>query len=107
MATLGDKKEYVISLYVLKFALEKGYKLEKIHAITYAKQKVFKKKFIEQNNRKRTEAAINNDQIGVQYYKNSSNSTFDKQIENPEKYRDFLIVTDEKKSQKISIKMYC
>ena len=47
MATLGDKKEYVISLYVLKFALGKGYKLEKIHTITYAKQKVFKKKFIE------------------------------------------------------------
>ena len=67
MATLGDKKEYVISLYVLKFALEKGYKLDKIHTIIYAKQKAFMTKFIELNNKKRTEAATNNDQIGVQY----------------------------------------
>ena len=104
MATLNDKKEYVISLHMLKFVLEKGYELDKIHAIIYAKQKAFIKKFIELNNKKRTEASINNDQIGVQYYKNSSNSTFGKQIENPEKYRDFHIVTDENKAKSLASK---
>ena len=64
------------------------------------------KKFFELNNKKRTKASLSNDQTGVQYSTNSSNSTFGKQIENPEKYRDFHIVTDEKKSQKTSIKMY-
>ena len=94
IATLDDKKEYVVSLHILKFVLEKRYKLDKIHTIIYAKQKAFIKKFIKLNNKRRTEASINNDQIGVQYYKNSSNSTFGKQIENPEKYRNFHIVTD-------------
>ena len=104
MATLNDKKEYVISLHMLKFVLEKGYGLDKIHAIIYAKQKAFIKKFIALNNKKRTEASINNDQIGVHYYKNSSNSTFGKQIENPEKYRDFHIVTDENKAKNLASK---
>ena len=62
------------------------------------------KRFIELSNMKRTEASINNDRIGVQYYKNSSNSTFGKQIENLEKYRDFQIVTDENKAKKLASK---
>ena len=58
------------------------------------------KKLIELNNKKRTNASLSNHQTGVQYYTNCSNSTFGKQIENPEKYRDFHIVTDEKKAKK-------
>ena len=62
------------------------------------------KKIFELNNKKRTKASLSNDQTGVQYYTNSSNSTFGKQIENPEKYRDFHIVTDEKKAKKLASK---
>ena len=87
---------------MLKFVLEKGYQLFKINTIMYAKQKAFMKKVIELNNKKRTEASINNDHIGVQYYKNSSNSNFAKQIENPEKYRDLYIVTDENKAKNLA-----
>ena len=47
MATLNDKKDYVISLHMLKFVLDKGYVLDKIHVIIYAEQKAFMKPFIE------------------------------------------------------------
>ena len=59
---LNDKKEllynynikyYVISLHMLKFVLEKGYRLEKMHSIRYATQKAFMKKFIDLNNKKK------------------------------------------------------
>ena len=47
MATLNDKKDYVISLHMLKFVLDKGYVLDETHAIIYAEQKAFMKLFIE------------------------------------------------------------
>ena len=40
-------KKIVISLHMLKFVLDKGYVLNKIHAIIYAEQKAFMKPFIE------------------------------------------------------------
>ena len=40
----------------------------------------------------------------MQYYENSSNSTFGKQIENLEKYRDFHIVTDQNEAKKLASK---
>ena len=40
-------KKIVISLHMLKFVLDKGYVLDKIHVIIYAEQKAFMKPFIE------------------------------------------------------------
>ena len=37
----------IISLHMLKFVLDKGYVLDKVHAIIYAEQKAFMKQFIE------------------------------------------------------------
>ena len=97
ISDLSDKKNYTISIHMLQFVLKKGLKLRKTHAVVYAKQKTFMKPFIELNNKKRTEASINNDQIGVQYYKSNSNATFGKQMENIKKYKSFHIVNNPKK----------
>ena len=106
MATLNDKKDYVIFLHMLKFILDKGLVLDKIHSIIYAEQRAFMKPFIELNNEKRTESSINDDQIGVQCYKKSSNSTFGKQIENPDrdKYRNLYPVNDPMIGKKLASK---
>ena len=55
MATFSDKKD-VIFLHMLKFILDKGLVLDKIHSIIYAEQRAFMKPFIELNNEKRTES---------------------------------------------------
>ena len=55
MSTFYDKKNYTISLFMLKYCLEKGLKLKKIHYVIYAKQSDFMKPYINFNNEKRTE----------------------------------------------------
>ena len=43
MSTFYDKKNYTISLHMLKSCLRKGLKLKKIHQVIYAKQSNFMK----------------------------------------------------------------
>ena len=68
----GDKTKklmstfyYTISLYMLKYCLEKGLKLKKNHYVIYAKLSDFMKPYITFNNEKRTEYSINKDKFGV------------------------------------------
>ena len=56
---------YTISLYMLKYCLEKGLKLKKNHYVIYAEQSDFMKSYITFNNEKRTECSINKDKFGV------------------------------------------
>ena len=46
MSTFYDKKNYTISLHMLKYCLEKGLKLKKIHYVIYAEQSDFMKPYI-------------------------------------------------------------
>ena len=80
MSTFYDKKNYTISLYMLKYCLKKGLKLKKIHYVIYTEQFDFMKPYIFLNNEKRNECSINKDKIGVQLFKYMSNSYFGKQI---------------------------
>ena len=65
MSTFYDKKNYTISLYMLKYCLKKGLKLKKIHYVIYAEQSDFIKSCITFNNEKRTECSIKKDKFGV------------------------------------------
>ena len=78
MSTFYDKKNYTISLHMVKYCLEKGLKLKKIHYVIYAEQSDFMKPYIFLNHEKRSECSINN--IFVEFFKLMSNSNSGKQI---------------------------
>ena len=97
MSTFYDKKNYTISLFMLKYCLEKGLKLKKIHYVIYAKQSDFMKPYINFNNEKRTECSKNKDKFRVDQCKLLNNSLFGKQIEDDGKYKDIRIGNNEEK----------
>ena len=105
MSKFYDKKNYFISLHMLKYCLRKGFKLKKIHRVIYAKQSNFMKSYISLNNEKRTECSINKDKIGVELFKLISNGNFGKQIENVRKYKDTRIANNVDKTTKIATKV--
>ena len=106
MASFYDKKNYTISLYALKYCLEKGLIVKKIHhVIIYAEQSDFMKPYITFNNEKRTECSIEKDKFGVDRCKLMSNANFGKQIENMKKYKDTRIANNEDKATKIATKV--
>ena len=81
MSLFYDKKNYTISLYMLKYCLEKGLILKKIHHVIYPKQSDFMEPYITFNNAKRTECSIKKDKFGVDQCKLKNNGNFGKQIE--------------------------
>ena len=89
MSTFYDKKNYTISLHMLKYCLEKGLKLKKIHYVIYTEQSDYMKK----------------DKVGVELFQLVSNSNFGKQIENVTKYKDTRIVNNADKAKKIVSKV--
>ena len=105
MSTFYDKKNYTISLHMLKYCLKKGLKFKKIHYVIYAEQSDFMKPYISLNNEKRTKCSINKNKIGVELFKLMSNSNFGKQIENVRKYKDTRIANNEDKAKKIATKV--
>ena len=80
MSTFYDKKNYTISIYMLKYCLKKGLTLKTMHYVIYTEQFDFMKPYIFLDNEKRNECSINKDKIGVQLFKCMSNSYFGKQI---------------------------
>ena len=106
MASFYDKKNYTISLYTLKYCLEKGSIFKKIHhVIIYAEQSDFMKPYITFNNEKRTECSIKKDKFVVDQCKLMNNANFGKQIENVKKYKDTRIANNEDKATKIATKV--
>ena len=105
MSTCYDKKNYTISHHMLKYCLEKGLKLKKIHYVIYADQSDFMKPYIFLNNEKRTKCSINKDKMGVELFKLMSNSNFGKQIENVTKYKDTRIANNADKAKKVASKV--
>ena len=105
MSTFYDKKNYTISRFMLKYSLEKGLKLKKIHYLIYAKQSDFMKPYIKFNNEKRTECSKNKHKFGVDQCKLLNNSLFGKQIEDNGKYKDTRIANNEEKINKIASKV--
>ena len=89
MSTCYDKKNYTISHHMLKYCLEKGLKLKKIHYVIYTEQSDYMKK----------------DKVGVELFQLVSNSNFGKQIENVTKYKDTRIVNNADKAKKIVSKV--
>ena len=105
MSSFYEKKSYTISVYILKYCLEKGLILKKIHHVIYAEQSDFVKPYITSNNKKRTECSIKKNKFGVDRYKLMNNANFAKQTENVRKYKDNRIANNEDKAKKIATKV--
>ena len=93
-----DKKEYVLHISALKFYLQHGLHLKKVHRAISFKQANFLKPFIEFNTEKRKNA--NND-FEKDLFKLMNNSVYGKTMENVRKHGDFEIVNTPERFQKL------
>ena len=66
MSIFYDKYKYTISVLMLKYVLEKGLELIKVHYVIYAEQFKFMEPYILLNNEKRTQCSIKKYKIGVE-----------------------------------------
>ena len=95
-----DKKKYVLHISALKFYLQHGLRLKKVHRAISFKQANFLKPFIEFNTEKRKNA--NND-FEKDLFKLMNNSVYGKTMENVRKHGDFEIVNTPERFQKLAI----
>ena len=75
-------ENYTISLLMLKYCLEKGMILKRIHHVIYAKQSTFMKPYINFNNEKGNECSKKKDKFVADQCKLRNNSNFGTKIEN-------------------------
>src|SRR5438477_11155880 len=79
ISTCLDKKGYVIHFKLLKFFLEKGLKISKIHQCIRFKQEYVHRDYIDKQTRFRAAAKTDFEKA---YYKQKANSLFGKSMEN-------------------------
>lgn len=101
LATLYNKKNYVVHIENLKFAIRHGLTLRKIHRVLSFRQKPFLKGFIDLNVRLR--AAATND-FDKNLYKLMSNSIFGRSIINKRNFIDFKLINSWKKASLVIAK---
>jgi hypothetical protein len=94
MQTLCNKEKYVVLDRYLRFGIERGYKVTKIHVIVEFKKEPYMKQYIEFNTEQRRQATERKELSKVAYFKNANNMVFGKNIENPEKYSSYIIYKD-------------
>ena len=101
IATLGNKKKYVIHERNLKQAIDAGLVLKKIHRVLEFKQKPWMKKYIKFNTEKRKMAKNN---FEKDFFKLMNNSVFGKTMENVRKRQNFKLICDKSKFEKYASK---
>ena len=94
-----DKKKYVLHISALKFYLQHGLRLKKVHRAISFKQAHFLKSFIEFNdfNTEKRKNANNDDEKDL--FKLMNNSVYGKTMENVRKHGDFEIVNTPERCQ--------
>jgi hypothetical protein len=100
MQTLNPKEKYLVLDKYLKYGLELGYQVTKVHSYIKFEKAPIMRQYIEYNTEKRREASEKKENSKVQYYKNANNSVYGKNIENPEKYCEYIIARGEE-AQKV------
>ena len=78
VGTCLDKKEYVVHFKILKFYLQQGLKITKIHKCIRFKQEAIYKNFIEMQTSRRSAAKNDFEKL---FYKQKANSLFGKSME--------------------------
>jgi hypothetical protein len=95
---LNDKKKYVTHYRNLKFYLDQGMILKKIHRVVSFNQSAWLKPFIDFNTKQRSIAQYDYQKL---FWKTLSNCVFGKFIENVRKHIRFEMVNDETRFQKL------
>ena len=93
---LYSKERYVVHILLLKFYLEEGVILNKIHTAIKFNQEAWIAPYIAENTRKRQLAQ---DEFERDYYKLLNNSFFGKTMEQVRKRRDIKLVSNERQHQ--------
>ena len=93
-----DKKKYVLHISALKFYLQHGLRLKRVHRAISFKQANFLKPFIEFNTEKRKNAK--ND-FEKDLFKLMNNSEYGKTMENVRKHGDYELVNTPERFQKL------
>ena len=98
---LRDKKNYVLHYRNLKFYLEQGLILKKIHRVLTFKQSPWLKTYIDYNTRMR---AMSSSGFGKDFYKLMNNSVFGKTQENLRNRVNVEVLTNREKAVKRACK---
>ena len=99
LLTQFDRERYVVHYAVLKFYLEMGLELKKVHRAVKYKQKRWLKPYIDFNSQQRSLA--NNDFLKA-YYKLKNNALFGKTMEDVRKRIKYELVTSEERFRKLA-----
>ena len=92
-----DKKKYVLHISALKFYLQHGLKLTKIHRIINFKQSNFLKPYIDFNTEKRKQSKTD---FEKDLFKLMNNAVYGKTMEDVRKHTEFELVSTPERFQK-------
>ena len=95
--SLMDKKKYVLHISALKFYLQHGLKLKKIHRIISFKQSNFLKPYIDFNTEKRKQSKTD---FEKDLFKLMNNAVYGKTMEDVRKHTEFDLVSTPERFQK-------
>ena len=101
---LFNKRKYLVHYLNLKFYLEHGMKLVKIHRVLRFEQSRWLAAYIQKNSDLR---ALAMNDFEKEFFKLMNNSIYGKTCENQKKRTDIKLVTDEKKCKKLVEKPHC
>ena len=99
LMTQYNKENYLAHFTILKFYLQMGMILSKVHRIIKFRQKPFFKLYIDTNSEKR---AASKNAFQKDYYKYKNNSLFGKTMEDVRKRINYKLVNDENKLEKLA-----
>ena len=99
LLTHYDRQHYIVHFVILKFYLEMGMTLNKVHHIVKYKQKAWLKEYIDFNSEQR---AVSRNDFDKAFYKLKNNALFGKTMEDVRKRINYKLVTDEEKFNKIA-----
>ena len=101
VATLEDKKEYVVHISALKQALNHGLILKKIRKVIQFKQRAWMKPHIDKNAKLRSESKKD---FEKDFFKLMNNAVYGKTMENVRKHRDIKLVSTDVERKKLVAK---
>ena len=97
--SLRDKRKYVLDIRMLRFAMEQGLQLKKIHRAVQFTQKDYMRPYIDMNSKLRAEAVRAGNKFQKAYFKLLNNSVFGKTMENVRNRVEFEVITTEQRME--------